>query len=209
MGWVCVQPFACLWSRDHYCETLSAAVRGPSLPTVSSQRSSRWQRVWWEVDWGRRVSWGTQGQAEGLCPAEPRSPRQATHWPAQALKQQWTSPPSSPLRPNSSGSLCESMEASATGVKVTALTSFGLSIRVSKIGPASISFLSLGGVQRSGLSCKDTVHRYFRSTSVMGLFSKKGNCCELGIHLMGICYHMYSCWSCANDSLQFTCQNRE
>ena len=80
-----------------------------------------------------------------------------------------------------------------TAIKVTALTSFSLSIRVSNIGPASISCLSLGGVQRSGLSCKDTAHRYFRSTSVMGLFSKKGNCCELVINLTGMCYNMYSC----------------
>ena len=84
------------------------------------------------------------------------------------------------------------LETVDAAIKVTASASFSLSVQVSKLGPAEISCLALGAGQRSGLSSKDIAHHYLRPTSVLGLFSKKGNCCELGIHLTGICYNLYS-----------------
>ena len=72
-----------------------------------------------------------------------------------------------------------------TAIKVTASTSFSLSIQVSKIGIDETGCLPLGGGQRSGLGCKDVARRRFRSASVVVCD------CKLGIRLIGIRHNVY------------------
>ena len=54
----------------------------------------------------------------------------------------------------------------AMAKKVTASNSFSLSIQFQNLW--QFSSVSTPGGQRSGLSCKDFAHHYFRSTSVVG-----------------------------------------
>lgn len=68
----------------------------------------------------------------------------------------------------------QQLEYMDTAITVTASNNFCLPIHISKICAAYISCPPVGHGQKSGLSCKEIAHHYFRPASVVGAVLKGG-----------------------------------
>ena len=139
------------------------------------------------------------GTGWGLSCRAPEASHGLVTGQAQALKELWTSSPSPPLE---LWSPCLAVQGRLSNWSKWGICHSGDSFN--QLQSLCSSFRNWSGLDQLSIlrkwpEVRDNLHRYGAYTSGpllwLGPFSKKGNCCELGTHMIGNCYSTYSCRS--------------